>query len=68
MADRQTIIEDDMKFIPYGKQSLDKKDIADVMSVLKTDWITQGPKIKEFENALCHYTGAKYAVAVTSGA
>ncbi len=56
-----------MRFIPYGKQSLDKKDIADVMSVLKTDWITQGPKINDFENALSHYTGAKYAVAVTSG-
>ncbi len=56
-----------MKFIPYGKQCLDGKDVAEVVSVLKTDWITQGPKIKEFEDALCHYTGSKYAVAVTSG-
>lgn len=56
-----------MKFIPYGHQCIDKKDIKEVVKVLKSDWITQGPKIREFENALCKYTGAKYAVAVSSG-
>jgi UDP-4-amino-4,6-dideoxy-N-acetyl-beta-L-altrosamine transaminase len=38
-----------------------------VINVLKSDWITQGPKIKEFEDILCSYTGAKYAVAVSNG-
>ena len=56
-----------MKTIPYGHQWIDEKDIKEVIKVLKSDWITQGPKIKEFEEALCKYTGAKYAVAVSSG-
>lgn len=56
-----------MKYIPYGRQTTDKEDIKAVVGVLKSDWITQGPKIKEFEDALCKYTGAKYAVAVSSG-
>ena len=56
-----------MKYVPYGKHWLDKKDIEEVIKVLNSDWITQGPKIKEFEEALCEYTGAKYAVAVSSG-
>ena len=56
-----------MKKIPYGHQYIDKDDINAVVKVLKSDWITQGPRIKEFEDALCKYTGAKYAVAVSSG-
>jgi len=56
-----------MKIIPYGKQHIDSSDIAEVVKVLKSDWITQGPKVKEFEEALCKYTGAKYAVCVSSG-
>jgi len=56
-----------MKYIPYGKHWLDKKDIEEVIKVLSSNWITQGPKIKEFEEALCKYTEAKYAVAVSSG-
>jgi len=56
-----------MKKIPYGRQSIDAKDINEVIKVLKSDWITQGPRIPEFEAALCQYTGAKYAVAVSSG-
>lgn len=55
------------KFIPYGKQFIDNEDITEVSKVLNTDWITQGPKIKEFEEILCRYTGAKYAVAVANG-
>ncbi len=55
------------KNIPYGRQWLDGDDIDPVVKVLKSDWITQGPKIKEFEAAICGYTGAKYAVAVSSG-
>lgn len=56
-----------MKIIPYGHQWIDKEDIEEVIKVLKSDWITQGSKVKEFENALCKYTGAKYAVVVSSG-
>jgi UDP-4-amino-4,6-dideoxy-N-acetyl-beta-L-altrosamine transaminase len=56
-----------MKFIPYGRQHIDKKDIAAVAATLGTDWITQGPKIAEFEEALCSYTGAKYTVVVANG-
>jgi len=55
------------KYIPYGRQNVSRDDIALVKDVLKSDFITQGPRIKEFESALCKYTGAKYAVAVTSG-
>lgn len=50
--------------IPYGHQSIDNKDINEVVKVLRSDWLTQGPKIEEFEEALCKYTGAKYAVVV----
>ncbi|MBE3089259.1 MAG: UDP-4-amino-4,6-dideoxy-N-acetyl-beta-L-altrosamine transaminase [Actinobacteria bacterium] len=56
-----------MKIIPYGRQWVDASDIREVIKVLKSDWLTQGPKIKEFEDALCKCTGAKYAVAVSSG-
>jgi UDP-4-amino-4,6-dideoxy-N-acetyl-beta-L-altrosamine transaminase len=56
-----------MKFIPYGHQWIDEKDIEEVVNVLKSDWITTGPKIAEFENAMCRYIGCKYAVAVNSG-
>ncbi len=56
-----------MKFIPYSHQYIDKDDIREVVKVLKSDWLTQGPKIREFEDALCRYTGARYAVAVSSG-
>lgn len=53
--------------IPYGRQAIDKEDIKAVVEVLKSDWVTTGPKVAEFEAALCKYTGAKYAVAVSSG-
>lgn len=56
-----------MKYTPYSRQTIDKKDIEAVLGVLKSDWITQGPKIKEFEDALCKYAGVKYAVVVSSG-
>jgi len=55
------------KAIPYGKQFIDREDIKSVINVLKSDWITQGPKIKEFEEILCSYTVAKYSVAVSNG-
>ena len=54
-------------YVPYGKQQISNRDIAAVVRVLKSAFITQGPKIAEFEDVLCEYTGAKYAVAVSSG-
>ncbi len=54
-------------FLPYGHQWLEKDDIKAVVSVLKGDWLTQGPCIDEFEKAIAKYCGAKYAVAVSSG-
>ena len=54
-------------FIPYAKQSMDDDDITAVVEVLRSDWLTQGPKIAEFEKALARRTGAKHAVAVATG-
>lgn len=53
--------------IPYGRQSIDEEDIQAVIEVLKGDFLTTGPKIAEFEEAVCNYTGAKYAVAIANG-
>jgi UDP-4-amino-4,6-dideoxy-N-acetyl-beta-L-altrosamine transaminase len=53
--------------IPYGKQDIDEEDINAVVEVLKSDWITTGPKVEEFEKRIADYVGAKYAVAVNSG-
>lgn len=53
--------------IPYGHQWIDNNDIKEVIKVLKSDWLTQGPKIEEFEKAVAKYCKAKYAVAVSSG-
>ena len=55
------------KPIPYGKQSITKDDIAAVVETLQSDYLTQGPKIEEFENAFATYIGVKYAVAVANG-
>lgn len=55
------------KFIPYGHQWIDEKDIKEVDRVLRTDWITQGPKIDEFEREIAKFCRAKYAVAVSNG-
>ena len=54
-------------FIPYGKQWIGEEDIEEVVNVLKSDFITQGPKVKEFEEKLAEFTGAKYAVVFNSG-
>lgn len=55
-----------MKKFNYGKQFLDLGDIWEVIKTLRSDFLTQGPKVAEFENAICQYTGAKYAVAVAN--
>ena len=53
--------------IPYGKQFIDEKDIKAVESVLKGDWLTTGPKVDEFENAIAKYIGCLHATVVNSG-
>jgi UDP-4-amino-4,6-dideoxy-N-acetyl-beta-L-altrosamine transaminase len=76
VAQRQTAQGDDgqslktvraLKTIPYGRQSLNAADIREVVKALRSDWLTQGPRVAEFERALCAYTGAKFAVAVSNG-
>lgn len=56
-----------MKTIPYGRQYIDQDDIDAVVEVMKSDWLTQGPKVKEFEEAVAQYHNCKYAVAFSSG-
>ncbi|MFC2027885.1 UDP-4-amino-4,6-dideoxy-N-acetyl-beta-L-altrosamine transaminase [Chloroflexota bacterium] len=55
------------QFIPYGHQWVDDDDIRAMIDVLESDWITQGPKVDEFENKVAAYCGAKYGVAVSNG-
>jgi len=55
-----------MKRIPYGRQNIDQNDIDAVVSTLQSDFLTQGPKIKEFEIKFAEYVGAKYAVSVNN--
>ncbi len=55
------------KAIPYGKQTIDEKDIQAVVDVLQSDFLTQGPHIATFEKNFAEYVGAKYAVAVANG-
>lgn len=52
--------------IPYGRQSISDEDIQAVVEVLRSDWLTQGPAIGRFEQAVADYCGAHYAVAVNS--
>ncbi|MBL0356349.1 MAG: UDP-4-amino-4,6-dideoxy-N-acetyl-beta-L-altrosamine transaminase [Chitinophagaceae bacterium] len=53
--------------IPYGRQHITEEDIKAVTETLLSDYLTQGPKIKEFEEAFAKYIGCKYAVAVANG-
>ena len=55
------------RVIPYGRQTIDEDDIKSVVEVLKSDWLTTGPKIEEFERAICSFTSAKRGVAVSNG-
>lgn len=56
-----------MQFIPYGKQWLYDTDISAVVEVLNSDYLTTGPKVQEFEEALCNYCDVKYVIAVANG-
>ena len=56
-----------MKAIPYGRQNITDEDIQAVVETLKSDYLTQGPKIAEFEEAFAEYVGSKFAVAIANG-
>jgi UDP-4-amino-4,6-dideoxy-N-acetyl-beta-L-altrosamine transaminase len=56
-----------MNVIPYGKHNITEDDIRAVVDVLKSDFLTQGPKVKDFEDAFAEYIGCKYAIAVANG-
>ena len=56
-----------MTYIPYGKQNINSNDIKAVNDILKSDFLTQGKKVGEFENALSKYLGVKYVTVVNSG-
>lgn len=53
--------------IPYSKQSIEDVELEAVSNVLKSSWLTQGPKVPEFEDHLCEFLRVKYAVACSSG-
>ncbi len=56
-----------MEIIPYGRQSISENDIQSVVAVLRSDYLTQGAVVPQFEQAVAEYVGARYAVAVNSG-
>jgi perosamine synthetase len=55
------------RLLPYGRQSLDDADIKAVVEVLKSDWLTTGPKVGEFEEHFAAWVGARHAVSFSSG-
>src|SRR5580692_11357721 len=55
------------KLLPYGRQSLDDGDIEAVVDALKSDWLTTGPKIGEFEGRFASWVNARHAVSFSSG-
>jgi perosamine synthetase len=55
------------KLLPYGRQSLDDSDVRVVVEVLKSDWLTTGPKVGEFEERFAARVGARHAVSFSSG-
>ncbi|UAM97211.1 UDP-4-amino-4,6-dideoxy-N-acetyl-beta-L-altrosamine transaminase [Polaribacter litorisediminis] len=56
-----------MKAIPYGRQNITEEDVKAVVETLKSDYLTQGPKIAAFETAFAKYIGSKYAIALANG-
>lgn len=54
-------------FIPYGRQMVDQEDIAEVVRVLQSDWLTTGPEVEKFETEVALFAGAGFGVAVSSG-
>ena len=54
-------------FLPYGRQVIEDDDIAAVVAALKSDYLTTGPRVAEFETALAEATGAKHAIVCSNG-
>jgi len=52
--------------IPYGRQDITKDDVDAVLEVLSSDFLTQGPQVPKFENAVAEYCGASYSIATNS--
>lgn len=63
----QTLQRTRESLLPYGRHDIDEQDIQAVIDVLRSDWITTGPKIGEFEEKFAAYTGAAHAVSFSSG-
>ena len=57
----------DVTSIPYGRQQITEADIEAVVDVLKSQYLTQGPRVNAFEKAFASYIGSKFAVAVANG-
>ncbi len=57
----------DKTFLPYGRQQVDEEDIAAVVQVLRSEWLTTGPMVEQFEEAVANFVEAPFAVAVSSG-
>ena len=53
--------------IPYGRQNITEDDLSEVVRVLKSDFLTQGPEIEKFETEFANYVGSKYAIALSNG-
>src|SRR5437667_7185033 len=53
--------------LPYGRQSIDEEDVQAVVDTLRSDWLTTGPRVEEFEEAFAAWVGAPYAVSFSSG-
>jgi perosamine synthetase len=53
--------------LPYGRQALDENDVQAVVNTLRSDWLTTGPKVEEFEEAFAAWVGARFAVSFSSG-
>jgi len=56
-----------LDFLPYGHQLIDETDVQAVASVMRSDWLTQGPKVREFEAKLADFFKSRYAVTFSSG-
>jgi len=54
-------------FIPYGRQNITEEDIDSIITVLKSDFLTQGPAVQDFEKEICKVTDSKYCVVVSNG-
>jgi perosamine synthetase len=65
--DQRSMVSGERSILPYARQWIDEDDIQAVVEVLRSDWLTTGPKVAEFEGVFANFVGAKEAVAVSSG-